>query len=274
MSTEYPGNTSPERAGADTTPLFDQINPPRPDTNQSGAAGKADHAKNEAKEVAGDAKDAARDVAGNAKEKAADVASEAKGQAKGLLEEATGELREQAGTQKKRAAEQLHSVGEQLNSMADSSDGSGPAVDLVRNLGGRAGAVASWLGDRDTDQVLADVRAYASRKPGTFIGIAAVAGILAGRLSKSLAVNAKDDSEGSTPASPSRASSSSATQGTTPTSLESTAEFGESTAEFGDGRAQRASTTAASDNVSAGESLGSDTAFEADIDFDRRGETL
>ncbi|MET4783682.1 hypothetical protein [Glaciihabitans sp. UYNi722] len=267
MSTEYPTNNLPEHEGTATTPLFDEITHTHLDGEQTDNSGKADLAKDEAKAVAGDAKDAAQDVAASAKEKAADVASEAKGQAKGLLEEATGELREQAGTQKKRAAEQLHSVGEQLNSMANSSEDSGPAVDLVRNLGGRAGAVASWLGDRDTDQVLADVRAYASRNPGTFIGIAAVAGILAGRLSKSLAANAKDDSESSSPASARNTSSASEASSSVST-------MHTPTPEFGDSRAQTASITAASDKVSTGGPVSGDTVYKADIDFDRRGGTL
>jgi len=241
MSIEYPENNSPVITGAATTPVFDEVTQLRPDTSQSEAAGKADQAKDEAKEFAEDAKDTARDMAGSVKEQTSGVASVAKRQAEVLLDEATGQLREQAGTQKTRAAEQLHSVGEQLTSMADSSDDSGPAVELVRNLGARAGAVASWLGDRDPDHVLADVRAYASRKPGTFIGIAAAAGILAGRLTKSLVTSAKDDSN-SSDSLPSAAASS--------------------------------PTVSSSDSHSESWTTASDSADEPDMDLNRRGESL
>ncbi|MFM9921228.1 hypothetical protein [Lacisediminihabitans sp. H27-G8] len=272
MSTEYPSNNVPDHDAAATTPLFDEITHTHPEGEQTDTSGnpavvEAESAKGEAKAVAGDAKDAARDVADSAKDKVANVASEAKGQAKNLLEEATSELREQAGTQKKRAAEQLHSVGEQLTSMADSSEDNGPAVDLVRNLGGRAGAVASWLGDRDTDQVLADVRKYASHNPGTFIGIAAVAGILAGRLSKSLVTNAKDDNESSTSAS--AENSSPVSEAPTQTSSVH-APSPQSVA----GGAENSSVTSASDRVSSSGSLSGDSVYGTSIDFDRRGDSL
>ncbi|ROS52624.1 hypothetical protein [Frigoribacterium sp. PhB24] len=156
------------------------------------AKAKAGAAKDEAAGVADDAKSAASDVAGSAKEQASKVASEATGQAKQLFGQATGELKEQAGAQQEKAAAGLRQVGEQLGSMADSAD-SGVAGELVRTLSGRAHGVAGWLEGRDPGSLLDDVKSYAARKPGTFIAIAAISGLLAGRVVKSLTAEAKDE---------------------------------------------------------------------------------
>ena len=58
----------------------------------------------------------------------------------------------------------------------------GLATDLVREASTRVNGVASWLGDRDPESLLAEVKSYARRRPGMFIGIALVAGVVAGRL--------------------------------------------------------------------------------------------
>ena len=161
------------------------------------AKAKAGAAKDEAAGVADDAKSAASDVAGSAKEQASKVASEATGQAKQLFGQATGELKEQAGAQQEKAAAGLRQVGEQLGTMADSAD-SGVAGELVRNLSGRAHGVAGWLEGRDPGSLLDDVKSYAARKPGTFIAIAAISGLLAGRVVKSLTAEAEDEHAGTT----------------------------------------------------------------------------
>jgi uncharacterized protein YjbJ (UPF0337 family) len=162
----------------------------------SSGSGKADAAKGEAKAVVGDAKDSAQQVAGTAKEQAGKVASEATGQAKQLFGQATSELKDQAGAQQQKAAEGLHAVSQQLTSMADSSD-NGLAQDIVRNLSGRAHGVASWLEGRDPGTLLDDVKHYAARKPGTFIAIAAVSGLFAGRVVKALTAEAKSEHDSS-----------------------------------------------------------------------------
>jgi uncharacterized protein YjbJ (UPF0337 family) len=162
----------------------------------SSGSGKADAAKGEAKAVVGDAKDSAQQVAGTAKEQAGKVASEATGQAKQLFGQATSELKDQAGAQQQKAAEGLHAVSQQLTSMADSSD-NGLAPDIVRTLSGRAHGVASWLEGRDPGTLLDDVKHYAARKPGTFIAIAAVSGLFAGRVVKALTAEAKSEHDSS-----------------------------------------------------------------------------
>jgi cell division septum initiation protein DivIVA len=160
----------------------------------SSGGGKADAAKGEAGKVAGDAKEQAANVAGSAKEQAGKVASEAADHAKQLFGQSTSELKDQAGAQQEKAAAGLRTVGQQLESMAQGSD-SGVAQQLVSNLSGRAHGVAEWLEGRDPGSLLDDVKHFAARKPGTFIAIAAVSGLLAGRVVKSLTAEAKDEHE-------------------------------------------------------------------------------
>ncbi|QNE45389.1 hypothetical protein F1C15_15560 (plasmid) [Frigoribacterium sp. NBH87] len=165
------------------------------------ASDKAGVAKREAASVASDAKESAQQVTGTTKEQAGKVASEAAGQAKQLLGQATAELKDQAGAQQEKAAAGLRSIGEQLDSMAQGSD-NGIAQELVTNLSGRAHGVAEWLEGRDAGSLLADVKQFAARKPGTFIAIAAVSGLLAGRVVKSLTADAASSTPSTGTAAP------------------------------------------------------------------------
>ncbi|MFC7431599.1 MULTISPECIES: hypothetical protein [unclassified Agrococcus] len=175
--------------------------PPQPGAGGAGAADTArdvaDTAKQQASQLGGSAADSARTVAGTAKAEAAGVASEAKQQAKALYSETTAQLREQASTQQARAAEGLHGIGGDLDRMAQSSEQQGIASELVSMLATRASGVASWLESREPADVLDDVKRFARRKPGTFIAICAVAGLVGGRLIRSLASEAKDEREAS-----------------------------------------------------------------------------
>jgi hypothetical protein len=164
-----------------------------------GAGGKADAAKGAAQDVAGDAKDKAANVAGTAKEQASNVASEATEHAKQLYSQASDTLKEQAAGQQERAAGGLRTLGEQLSRMADKDDEQGLAAKVVRDLSQRAGSAAGYLENRDPGSLLDEVKSFAARKPGTFIALAAGAGILAGRLTKALATEIKHEKEADGP---------------------------------------------------------------------------
>jgi uncharacterized protein YjbJ (UPF0337 family) len=148
-------------------------------------------ARDEASKVGQQATDAGKHVAGVARDEAGNVAGEAKTQAKDLLHQARGEVRDQAGSQQKRAASGLHSISQQLGSMADGAQEPGVATDLARQASQRAHDVAAWLERGDPDQLLEDVRAFARRRPGAFLGIALAAGVVAGRLTRG--ITASDD---------------------------------------------------------------------------------
>src|SRR6478752_416026 len=159
-------------------------------------AGRADSkqeaAKDEAADVTRHAADAAQNVAETAKTEAANVASEVKTNARDLLHQAKSDLTEQAGTQQQKVAEGLRSVAGELHSMAAASEQPGVATDLVRQAAERSSAVATWLDGRDPGSLLTEVKSFARQKPGTFLLLAAGAGVLAGRLSRSLSAGAPE----------------------------------------------------------------------------------
>ena len=150
-----------------------------------------------AKQEAGDLKDTAVSEAGHvaetAKGEAKAVASEVKYQAKDLYAQTQRELKDQAQVQQHRVAVGLRSVSDELQSMTAHAENPGLAADLLGQVSTRLSGAASWLGDRDPSAVLAEVKSFARRKPGTFILGAAILGIVAGRLTRALAENASDE---------------------------------------------------------------------------------
>lgn len=158
-------------------------------------SGKVDSAKEQASQVKDSATDAGKQVAGTAKDEARNVASEAKSQISGLVGQTRDQLSDQAGEQQKRVASGIRSVGDELKGMADKSENSGMATEIVHQVASRADGVASWLDDRDPGSLLDEVKRFARERPGTFIAIAAVTGLVAGRLTRSLVSEAKESHE-------------------------------------------------------------------------------
>ncbi|MFF2369152.1 hypothetical protein [Agromyces sp. NPDC058110] len=146
-----------------------------------------DDAAGKVSTLAADAGEATKHVADTAKGEAREVASEAGHQARKLLGQVGDELRGQAATQQARAADALHATGSSLSRMADSSDDDGYAPQLVRAAGDRIDSVANWLGTKDPGEVVEDVKRFARRRPGIFIAIAVGAGLIVGRVVRSLA---------------------------------------------------------------------------------------
>ena len=163
--------------------------------SSGGGKAKADAAKSAASDVAGDAKEHAANVAGTAKEQAANVASEVSDHARQLFGQASGTLKDQAADQQQKAASGLRTIGDHLGKMADNDDEQGLAAKVVRDLSNRAGSVAGYLEGRDPGSLVDEVKSFAARRPGTFIAIAAGAGILAGRLAKALTTEIKHEKE-------------------------------------------------------------------------------
>jgi hypothetical protein len=214
--------TPPENGASATTPLYDEtisaptyeeLRVPAPGagfgddagSDDGAVGGAAAQAKDRAKQTTGAAKSAAADVKDTAKDAGAKVASTSKdqatrvakdalGQAKDLFGQATSELSSQAGTQQEKAAGTLHTFADDLGGMGQNSEG-GLASELVQSLETRARGVAEWLENRSPEDVLDEVKQFAARRPGVFIGLAAVTGIVAARLTKALVAEAKDSAE-------------------------------------------------------------------------------
>src|SRR6476661_3610294 len=147
---------------------------------------RKDAAKEEAADVARTAAGSAQNVAQTAKDEAANVAHEAKANAQDLLSQAKSGLTSQAGTQQQKAAEGIRNISTQLHSMASAPDQQGMASDLVRQAAERTSSMATWLENREPGDLLNEVQRFARNKPGTFLLLAAGAGVLAGRLTRGL----------------------------------------------------------------------------------------
>ncbi len=176
-----------------------------PSGGTAGSPSTTGTAKDEAAAVAGHAAGEAKNVAGTAKAEAANVATEVKTSARGLLQQAKADLTDQAGTQQQKAAEGIRALSSQLHTMADASDQPGVAADLVRQAAERSQSVATWLENRDPGSLLEEVKSFARQRPGTFLLAAAGAGLLAGRLGRSLQAGAPDTQQ--SPSKPSHLSS-------------------------------------------------------------------
>lgn len=163
-------------------------------TDQDAAPSTKDTAKSEAANVGQTAKEAGGQVASSAADQAKNVASETKRQAKDLIGQAHGQVKEQAGTQKDKATTGLRSLADELRSVAD---GNGPqngvTSDLARQAADKAHEIAAWIEARDAGTLLDEVRSLARRKPGTFLLGAALAGVVAGRLTRGVVAANSDD---------------------------------------------------------------------------------
>ncbi|MFL6099768.1 MAG: hypothetical protein ACJ71T_07425 [Actinomycetales bacterium] len=162
---------------------------PAPSVARPGAgAGGGDGHDGDGKvaQVKDSTKEAGQHMAGVAKDQAGNVAAEARSQAEDLLGQGRDQLREQAAQQQDRLATGLQSLSRELSSMADSSMEQGLATDLARQASHRAHSLASWLESREPGQVIDEVRSFARERPGAFLGLAAAAGVLAGRLGRGL----------------------------------------------------------------------------------------
>ena len=186
------GSTGERNATTFLAAAAPQTTDPYSQSGGTSGTSRKDAVKNEAGEVARTAKDSAQNVAETAKTEAANVASEVKANTKDLLAQARTDLTHQAGAQQQKVADGLRSVSNELQAMARASDHPGVASDLVRQAAERSSSVASWLDARDPGSLLDEVKAFARQRPGTFLLLAAGAGVLAGRLSRSLSAGAPE----------------------------------------------------------------------------------
>ena len=191
-------------------------------------AGQGPTAGDRAADVKDTSVAAGQHVADVTKEEIRKVGSETKKQAKDLYRETQTELADQAASQQKRVASGIRSLADELAAMAGTSETQGVASDLAEQAATRATGIADWLDQRDPGSLLSEVKTYARRKPGTFIAIAAVAGILAGRLTRGAVEESKDSAEDPTPKSEATPGYASTAPGYTATNPDYTA-----SAEFG-----------------------------------------
>jgi len=170
-------------------------------------------AKNEAANVKDTAVGAGQQVASVAKDEAKNVAAETASQAKDVAKQVAGEASSQLSQGKQQLATLVHSAAKQLGSMASSSDESGPLTNLAQRASQQVGEVGHWLENREPRELVSDLTDFARRRPAVFLVGAALAGAVAGRLTRGLVADAKDNASSTT----GYASSTGYAQSTAPT---------------------------------------------------------
>jgi gas vesicle protein len=176
-ATEF-GATEVPSTGVPSTGAYSTGEPSTPDV-----------AKEEAGKVKDTALEAGQNVAGVAKQEAGNVVAEGGRQAKNLLQQFRGEVQSQASTQQSRLAEVVHGFAKELGSMASGSDQDGPLTDIVHQASRKGGEIGHWLESHEPSDLVAELKRFARRRPGTFLAAAVVAGVLAGRLGRGLAAD-------------------------------------------------------------------------------------
>ena len=177
----------------------------QPVSSESEGGSTVDTAKGEAANIKDTAADAASGVKDVTKSEVSNVAGEAKYQARNLVDRTRSELRSQAGNQQSQLAAKLNSWASELGSMGAKSDDSGPMSDLAQEASRRIGEFSHWLDNHEPADLLDEVKRFARRRPGTFLALAAAAGVVAGRLTRgAVAANTSVDSD-DTDVTPARA---------------------------------------------------------------------
>lgn len=158
--------------------------PSAPTSTTSDPGSRVEEAKGEARQVADTAVASGTEVAATARDEAQNVAAETKQQAASLLATVRSEVGQQASSSQSRIAEALHGLSKELGSMASTSQESGPLTDLAHQASRKGGEIAHWLQDREPSDVLEEARSFARRRPGTFLVVCGLAGVVAGRLTR------------------------------------------------------------------------------------------
>jgi hypothetical protein len=187
MTTPPYGETDP--LSTTTTPLTEPQHAATPIGDAAGAGsastgGAAESAKDTAKDALGSASEHGAQLAGTAKDEAADVVAEAKEKATDLLGDVKSQADEQSKAQLKNLASKIGELADELDDLVRGSDASGTVSGVAQQLADKTRQLSSHLDSRQPLDLLEDVRGFARRRPVAFLGGAAVAGVLAGRLTR------------------------------------------------------------------------------------------
>lgn len=186
--TEYPPPTNPLQGAM--SPLPSSASEDVPVTERASDAAQS-------------AKDGGADLAQTAGEKVKDVGAEADRQARDLLGEAREQVRQQAGSQHRSLVESMRSLSDELDAMTTRNEQPGIATEVVSQARDRVHDVADWLDKRGPGDLLDEVRSLARRRPGAFLVGAALAGVVAGRLTRgAVAVHSDDAAAAAAPTGP------------------------------------------------------------------------
>lgn len=154
----------------------------------------ADTAKESASQVKDTAVEQGQQVASVAKGEAGQVAQQAASSIRDIVSEGRSQLTNQVGTSQNRLAEYVHSLSDELGTMASGGgDGTGPLADLAHRYARQGGEISHWLSEHEPADLLNEVTRFARRRPWAFLGASLLTGVVVGRVTRSLAAEAKED---------------------------------------------------------------------------------
>ena len=137
---------------------------------------------------------AATDVGQTVKRDANRVAAEVGIQARRVAREAGYKANERLGHQQKQWSDKLGDVSQDLREMVgDRADR--PAGKLVNQVADRTSMLADYVANTEPRDMLAQVQAFARRRPGAFLAAMVAAGFVVGRLGKSVAMREEEGGE-------------------------------------------------------------------------------
>ena len=115
-------------------------------------------------------------------EEARHLVDEGKEQLRSLSGDARSAMRERVDERTSTIAASLAGMADDLETMAGSTQDEGPLPTAAHQLAGVARNASRRLEEGGAEGVVDDVRSYARRRPGVFLGVAFGLGIVAGRL--------------------------------------------------------------------------------------------
>lgn len=154
------------------------------------------HMRTGTEDGAGQAREAAGEVAGTAREQARAVGSEAREQAQELTGELRHRLVREVDSQAHRTAGSLRQWADDLSGMAEGARQESPARDLASKAAGKTRELADTLENQGFEGAVEGVQSFARRQPALFLGGAALAGLVVGRMARSARAVHSDGSHG------------------------------------------------------------------------------
>lgn len=147
------------------------------------AESTADTVRQEGSAVAHTAAGEAENVAHATRDEGRHLADEAKAEVKHVADDARSQLREQVSEQAQKATDSLRRLGDQVSALAQGRpEDSGPLGRYVQSAADEIQHAAGRMEKRGFEGLMEDTKRFARRRPGAFLGIAAVAGFSIGRL--------------------------------------------------------------------------------------------
>ncbi|NEY34588.1 hypothetical protein GTU99_20690 [Streptomyces sp. PRKS01-65] len=163
---------------------------------RTGTGETGEKVKAEASATAGQAKQAASQLTGTAGEQARAVVGEARHQAGSAIGDLRGRAMGEAEEQTRRAAGTLRQWANDLSDLARRAESDSPARSLVSQAADKGHWAADYLDEQGVEGMVSDLRGFARRRPGAFLGGALVAGLVVGRLAKAAGSASRSDGAG------------------------------------------------------------------------------